>query len=436
MSMPIVKLADTIRLLRLEVNQLKGQYAASPMGNQTFAQAASGETLYNTTLNTTSMENVQFKDDQLITSTGNALGFPTTAAGTLVDLATEQQLETKTLVQPIIGIIKPTAGTAITLPEVTDTFVTLNATQILTAKTLTTPTFNTSFTFARGTNPITITKTNNSKELTFDSTILKTVEWQGTAVAAAYVGNLPAGKITSDAFHVDRIPSLNASKINAGAFASARLSGSYTGITGLGTVTVGNINAALLTSGTLPTARLSGVYNSITGLSGLTALALAGTFTMTGGTDPFTITKVDNEDKVIFSGGFQATTGEVGINSLVVGHDADNPYTFSLTEESPGLWFLGLSTNLAVSDVWFIMQNAGASGTFNVSIPDRLNVSAGQLFVDSTGVSLKNGAHINTFDNTPLTGSVTKVPTNTAVKVYVDRPRNHKPGDSSVKLNV
>ncbi|KKL84342.1 hypothetical protein LCGC14_1965690, partial [marine sediment metagenome] len=82
------------------------------------------------------------------------------------------------------------------------------------------------------------------------------------------------------------------------------------------------------------------------------------------------------------------TLTELNSDSVIIGPNADNPFTMTLTEESPGLWFLGLSTNLAASDVWFIMQNLGASGTFNVSIPDRLNVSAGQLFVDSSGVSI------------------------------------------------
>ena len=80
------------------------------------------------------------------------------------------------------------------------------------------------------------------------------------------------------------LTTLNASNLSSGTVATARISGSYTGITGVGTLTVGSIPASLvtglatsattdttnannITSGTLPVARISGNYTGFTGLT-------------------------------------------------------------------------------------------------------------------------------------------------------------------------
>jgi hypothetical protein len=84
----------------------------------------------------------------------------------------------------------------------------------------------------------------------------------GTATATTFSGSgasltsLPAGNLT-------------------GTVASAQLSGSYTGITGVGTLAAGSIPATLLT-GTVASARLSGGYTGITSLGTLTGLTVDG----------------------------------------------------------------------------------------------------------------------------------------------------------------
>jgi hypothetical protein len=83
------------------------------------------------------------------------------------------------------------------------------------------------------------------------------------------------------------LTNLNASNLASGTVPTARVSGSYTGITGVGTVTVGtwsgsfgavsganltSLNASNLSSGTVASARLSGGYTGITALGTLTEL--------------------------------------------------------------------------------------------------------------------------------------------------------------------
>jgi hypothetical protein len=84
----------------------------------------------------------------------------------------------------------------------------------------------------------------------------------------------------------------NADNLSSGTVPSARISGSYTGITGIGTLTTGSVpnslvsglassattnalNASNISSGTLPSARISGSYTGITGVGTLTSGSVA-----------------------------------------------------------------------------------------------------------------------------------------------------------------
>ena len=70
---------------------------------------------------------------------------------------------------------------------------------------------------------------------------------------------------------------LDADNLTSGTVPSARIAGSYTGITGVGTLTVGSVPATLLT-GTVASARISGSYTGITQTGTLSALDVTGTF--------------------------------------------------------------------------------------------------------------------------------------------------------------
>jgi hypothetical protein len=103
------------------------------------------------------------------------------------------------------------------------------------------------------------------------------------------------GTITAGTFSGSgaSLTALNASNLSSGTVPTARISGSYTGITGIGTLTVGSIpvalvtglaasattdttNASNITSGTLANARLPAAATNITSLGTLTALTVDG----------------------------------------------------------------------------------------------------------------------------------------------------------------
>ena len=90
----------------------------------------------------------------------------------------------------------------------------------------------------------------------------------GTAFATAFTA---AGTVTANLFDGSgaNLTSIPAGQLT-GTVASARISGSYTGITGVGTLAAGSIPATLLT-GTVASARISGGYTGINDVGTLTS---------------------------------------------------------------------------------------------------------------------------------------------------------------------
>ena len=92
-------------------------------------------------------------------------------------------------------------------------------------------------------------------------------------------GTVPTDRMSGSYAGITGVGTLASGSIPAslltGTIASARISGSYTGITGVGTLSAGSIPASLLT-GTIASARLSGSYTGITGLGTLTGLTVDG----------------------------------------------------------------------------------------------------------------------------------------------------------------
>ena len=136
-----------------------------------------------------------------------------------------------------------------------------------------------------------------------------TLAWASQAQNSVLAGPTSgSGYPTFRALVAGDIPSLPASQITSGTFGSSLLSGSYTGITGVGTISAGTwqgtaisttyisglaasattdtTNASNIASGTLGTARLSGSYTGITGVGTLAAGTWQGTAVATqyGGT--------------------------------------------------------------------------------------------------------------------------------------------------------
>jgi hypothetical protein len=117
------------------------------------------------------------------------------------------------------------------------------------------------------------------------------------------------------------LTNLNASNLDTGTVPSARLTGTYSGITSVGILTqlrvagfitsagffgpgtnLTNLNASNLDTGTVPSARLTGTYSGITSLGVLTQLRVTGASTFTGQV-------FDSENRAGLAGSVLSSTG-------------------------------------------------------------------------------------------------------------------------------
>jgi hypothetical protein len=131
------------------------------------------------------------------------------------------------------------------------------------------------------------------------------------------------GFVTSTGFFGPgtNLTNLNASNLDTGTVPSARLTGNYSGITAVGVLTqlqvtgfvtstgffgpgtnLTNLNASNLDTGTVPSARLTGTYSGITAVGVLTQLQVTGVSTFTGQV-------FDSENRAGLAGSVLSSTG-------------------------------------------------------------------------------------------------------------------------------
>jgi hypothetical protein len=120
------------------------------------------------------------------------------------------------------------------------------------------------------------------------------------------------------------LTSLNATNLSSGTVAPPRISGSYTGITGVGTLSSGSIPATLLTD-TIASARISGSYTGITGVGTLSAGSIPVSL-LTGTTLPSSI--VTSSLTSVGTLTSLTTTGQVTMTRGALGTTAGNEIVF------------------------------------------------------------------------------------------------------------
>lgn len=207
---------------------------------------------------------------------------------------------------------------------------------------------------------------------------------------------------------------LNASNLTSGTVPSARISGAYTGITGVGTLAAGSIPATLLT-GTVASARLSGSYTGITGLGTLGSLTVTGVSSF--GSEILATTSIAagrgvgiKADPTNAQSILQFTNNAVSVQwASIVATSSAFTITTNLTIDGPGspaitlgdAVFAGYSgvvgdkgyllVGNSVSDPIIYLRNSGAGGVYlGASNSNTLQVGNGSTtFVAGSGVDIR-----------------------------------------------
>ena len=209
----------------------------------------------------------------------------------------------------------------------------------------------------------------NGTTNTINNTTIETTEFVQTidasVVRSATVGNIGANHVGTGTY----LTSLNASNLSSGTVPSAQLSGSYTGITAVGTVTSltssGNIVAASATTSTSTTTGALVVVGGA-GVSG--NLYVGGVYIGAGGTNGLFWSA--NNTAVSTGGGTAFTGGVVATNIFASANIVANSATISTSNVTGAIVVsniggIGVGGNLYVGNrVGYVWTNNNASSAY------------------------------------------------------------------------
>ena len=170
---------------------------------------------------------------------------------------------------------------------------------------------------------------------------------------------------------------LNASNLTLGTVPSARMTGAYTGITGVGTLSAGSIPVSLLTGTTLPS---SIVTSSLTSVGTLTSLTTTGQVTMTRGALG---TTAGNE--IVFLDPNATTSNGDKLDTRLIRNSNGSIWTTAIWRigrlvDSTRMGFIQFGDGAGAQDVRF---GVGTT-TYGIITTSGLSVS-GNIFVSASG---------------------------------------------------
>ena len=244
--------------------------------------------------------------------------------------------------------------------------------------------------------------------------------------------NPSTGLLTSTGFSGSgaSLTSLNASNISSGTVGTSYISGSYTGITGVGTLTAGTWNGSLIT-GTYGGTGVNNGSNTITIAGNVThSGAFTQTFTATGNTSltlPTSGTLQTTTGSLASNTGLPLTTGVTGTLPVANGGTGQTTASAGFNALSPitttGDLIIGNGTNSATrlaigantyvltsngTTASWVAPSGGGSGTVNSGTQYQLGYYA------STGTAISGNSNIKTDANSNLNLAATGATLNSA----------------------
>ena len=195
-----------------------------------------------------------------------------------------------------------------------------------------------------------------------------------------------------------KITNINASNLASGTVPTARISGSYTGITGVGTLTVGAIPASLLTGTTLPATI---VTSSLTSVGTITTGTWSGSFGAVSGANLTTLNASNLSSGTVPSARISGSyTGFTGITvdgasspAITIG-DWSGSAVFSAIQNTNGYLLFGATSGNG--NVY--LRASGASATVNIGGNASDTLIVGNSDSTFAGTLNGNGVWNNTND--------------------------------------